>query len=668
MSKASTLSQTVPPADAQQEVKRINISRVESARDTVTSDCTAAEIIDQIRIGSGGVGARIERIREKFWRVMGTTNGDREAAKDAVNELKKTLPGVTWSGTFKHRKDEALNQPSGLLGADLDGLGPAGIAEAREALRKSEFVWAIFVSPTGDGLKVVIRVRADRDTHLASFRAVEELIFQLTGRRIDTKCSNLSRLCFLSYDPEAYLNEDAIELPPLPEAEPRKSSDSSPVSDELLQIRRTIASELLGDIAWNSLSSGYCACPGQDSHTSGDGDRDCQVYLDGVPTITCFHESCLEIVEHRNYELRSRIGKQERLLSEASREIQLPEIVCANEFLNEKLEMPAELVSGLIHRNTLTMLAGGSKCAKTFALLDLGVSVSEGMPWWNREVVQGRVLYVNFETAPPFLQKRLFALADAKDITRPLANFDVWNLRGYAADVEILMPKIIERCRSENYAMIILDPIYKLMGGTNENAAGEMADFLNAFEKLARETGAAVVYAHHFAKGLAASKDQLDRASGSGVFARHADGIITMTPHEEENAFVVEATLRNLPAPQPFVMRWGYPLMQPANHLDPKRLKNKPGRKTKYLVADVIDSLQDGMTAGQWQKAAYETYGMKKTTFNDLKAAALREDRVKQKDGMWFHIAKVRVVNPMTGTNVLRDATPLDLAGRERAA
>ena len=131
---------------------------------------------------------------------------------------------------------------------------------------------------------------------------MEELIFQLTGRRIDTKCSNLSRLCFLSYDPEAFLNKDAIELPPLPEAGPRKSSDSSHVSDGVLQIRRTIASELLGDIAWNSQSSGHFACPGRHLHTSGDGDRDCQVYLDRVPTITCFHESSLDIFQRTNYE------------------------------------------------------------------------------------------------------------------------------------------------------------------------------------------------------------------------------------------------------------------------------------------------------------------------------------------------------------------------------
>ena len=239
--------------------------------------------------------------------------------------------------------------------------------------------------------------------------------------------------------------------------------------------------------------------------------------------------------------------------------VQLPEIISAGKFMAEVHEIPAELVTGLIHQGTLTMFAGGSKAAKTFTLMHLGLSVAEGRLFWGRETERGRVLYVNFEIAAAFFQKRLQQLADAGAFVQPLQNFDIWNLRGFATNAKDIIPKIIERCREENYSMIIIDPIYKLMDGRNENAAGEMAEFLNWFEKLSQETGAAVVYSHHFAKGLASGKEQLDRASGSGVFSRHADGIITMTGHEVVDAFVVEATLRNFRAPAPFVVRWEYP-------------------------------------------------------------------------------------------------------------
>src|SRR4051794_15360020 len=84
--------------------------------------------------------------------------------------------------------------------------------------------------------------------------------------------------------------------------------------------------------------------------------------------------------------------------------VQLPEIISAGKFMAEVHEIPAELVHGLIHRGTLTMFAGGSKAAKTFTLMDLGLSVAEGRPFWGRETVPGRVLYVNFEIAAAFFQ------------------------------------------------------------------------------------------------------------------------------------------------------------------------------------------------------------------------------------------------------------------------
>jgi hypothetical protein len=196
------------------------------------------------------------------------------------------------------------------------------------------------------------------------------------------------------------------------------------------------------------------------------------------------------------------------------------------------------------------------------------------------------------------------------------------------------------------------------MNGRNENAAGEMAQFLNPLEKLAEETGAAVVYSHHFAKGLASSKEQLDRASGSGVFARHADGIITITAHEEENAFVVEATLRNLGAPKPFVMRWGYPLMELAAELDPKKLKNRVGAKARYSVAGILSCLVDGMTTGEWQAAAIAKEGLVPSTFAKFKSEAVAEGRVEAKGKTWVRIPKIVSFYPMTGESAIRDAAP----------
>ena len=68
-----------------------------------------------------------------------------------------------------------------------------------------------------------------------------------------------------------------------------------------------VAERVLGEIAWVTETEGYCECPGRHQHTSGDGRRDCKVYLDRVPTVYCLHASCASSVDRKNTELREAI-------------------------------------------------------------------------------------------------------------------------------------------------------------------------------------------------------------------------------------------------------------------------------------------------------------------------------------------------------------------------
>jgi hypothetical protein len=153
-----------------------------------------------------------------------------------------------WSGSFRSRKKNALDQHSGLLCADLDELGDQ-LAEVRSKLITSSHLWALFTSPTGDGLKCVFRVPADEQKHKASFHAVEKHVRDLTGIHIDQACSDVARLCFLSHDPHAYLNEGAIELEPLETEKPRPPTAAVLCGPEI-KARQNIAGELLGQIDW----------------------------------------------------------------------------------------------------------------------------------------------------------------------------------------------------------------------------------------------------------------------------------------------------------------------------------------------------------------------------------------------------------------------------------
>jgi RecA-family ATPase len=236
----------------------------------------------------------------------------------------------------------------------------------------------------------------------------------------------------------------------------------------------------------------------------------------------------------------------------------LPPIVDAAEFLAVNIPPPREMVYGLLHQGSKMVLGGGSKTFKTWTLTDLALAIAFGEPWLSFKTTKGRVLYVNFEIQEAFFQQRIAAVEQAKGMKLERGQFDLWNLRGHCASYQIIVPRIIERVKDKGYAVIILDPIYKLYGNTDENSAGAVAQLLNALEYLTTQTGATTAFGAHYSKGNQSSKEAIDRISGNGVFARDPDTILNFTRHEEADAFTVEATLRNFKPIEPFVVRWLY--------------------------------------------------------------------------------------------------------------
>ena len=298
----------------------------------------------------------------------------------------------------------------------------------------------------------------------------------------------------------------------------------------------------------------------------------------------------------------------------------LPDLIDAAEFLAAPIEPPDELVAGILHKGSKLAFGGSSKSFKTWCLLYLALAIAFGKHWLGRETAQGKVLFVNFEIQSHPWQRRIAVVAQAMGVEVKPGQIILWNLRGHAADFKKLIPRIIERARRESFALIVLDPIYKLYAGnTDENSAGDVAALLNSLEKLATESGAAIAFGAHFAKGNAAGKDAIDRISGSGVFARDPDSLLIFTKHEEDEAFTVEAILRNFAPVQPFVVRWEYPLMQRADNLDPARLKTSGGRTTVHHPQDLLALLPaDGLSNADWLAKAEEK-GMSRSTYYELR-------------------------------------------------
>lgn len=214
------------------------------------------------------------------------------------------------------------------------------------------------------------------------------------------------------------------------------------------------------------------------------------------------------------------------------------------------------LIDGVLRQGHKMLLAGPSKAGKSVALIELCIAIAEGRKWLSWQCAQGKVMYVNLELDRPSCLHRFKEVYQSMGIrTDNLANIDIWNLRGKARPMDKLAPMLIRRAAKKNYIAIIIDPIYKVITG-DENSADQMANFCNQFDLVCNELGVAVIYCHHHSKGSQGGKKSMDRASGSGVFARDPDAMLDMIELElpesvlkaEENKAVCDVCKQYLDA------------------------------------------------------------------------------------------------------------------------
>ncbi len=191
-------------------------------------------------------------------------------------------------------------------------------------------------------------------------------------------------------------------------------------------------------------------------------------------------------------------------------------------------DLAPSLIDGVLRQGHKMLMAGPSKAGKSYALIELCCAIAEGKKWLNWNCTQGKIMYVNLEL------DRASCLHRFKDVYNALGwqpnnlqNIDIWNLRGKSVPMDKLAPKLIRRASKKNYIAIIIDPIYKVITG-DENSADQMATFCNQFDKVCTELGSSVIYCHHHSKGGQGNKKSMDRASGSGVFARDPDALLDL--------------------------------------------------------------------------------------------------------------------------------------------
>lgn len=153
-----------------------------------------SEVLDRIKRGSNR--KLIEEIRS-------------EPNKQKRDSLKKRLLWICFSGEFTKRNNESMVQHSGFICLDFDGIEPKNMNLWRNKIRTNPHTYALFTSPSGNGLKAIWKIPRcqTNDEHNRRFEAIAERFKDC--KYFDLNVKGWSRVCFESFDPNIYVNEDA---------------------------------------------------------------------------------------------------------------------------------------------------------------------------------------------------------------------------------------------------------------------------------------------------------------------------------------------------------------------------------------------------------------------------------------------------------------------------
>lgn len=158
-----------------------------------------------------------------------------EKNKTERNEIKKLLPAVCFSGKFNKRTDNSLVEHSGIICLDFDGYKKQKeLLQEKETLSKDKHIMSVFISPSGNGLKALVKIPRDAENHVSYFNSLEK---HFNSEYFDKTSKNISRVCYESYDPLIYINEnssiwDKIEEDEYNEIVINRDPPTIPITDE----------------------------------------------------------------------------------------------------------------------------------------------------------------------------------------------------------------------------------------------------------------------------------------------------------------------------------------------------------------------------------------------------------------------------------------------------
>ena len=513
------------------------VSYFDEVRNTTKpQETTLGELVDVIQ------SPDLEDVEQAKWvntieelRELVEEDPAKQIHKSKIDQLKMCLPVVTLSGTFLTRNDDQCASHSGLIQVDVDGKDNPDLSygEMFSIVTGCPHVAVAFKSPGGDGVKGVGLCPANPATHKGSHEAFKEY-FSARGIEIDDKTKNLSRACFLSHDPDLVVNDKATCITPKEVAKKKERSSQpvskTPVKESLIHSTlETLADERRGQFDdyedWMKCSSYVRGAYGDDAKYAADtmeryfpseGEQTAHdLSQEGSSYPLPFHgieillenEDAIKRVRHDRFPASFWNGvKTPRQKALERREATSSNFVLANQ-MEASLDL-GDFVEGLLTEGALSVVYGPSNVGKSFFALDLASCVAASIPFAEREVEGGSVLYVALEGSHG-AKNRVSVLKrmgrDLSNLAFTFAPISLYEEDGASFIIEISSE--IEEQLGKPVKMIIIDTLSRAMAGGDENSPVDMTTAIQNIDRIRQRTDCHVMVIHH--SGKDASKGAL---------------------------------------------------------------------------------------------------------------------------------------------------------------
>ena len=286
-------------------------------------------------------------------------------------------------------------------------------------------------------------------------------------------------------------------------------------------------------------------------------------------------------------------------------------------------DIPRDIVGELIRSGERCVLGSTSKSGKSWAQLHLAVAKAAGLPWLGWNLKPGPVLYLDLELLKVFFDRRAAAICQALKVDHP-QNLTLWSLRAVRPRFSMrqLVDELCKRFKGAGLDLVILEPSYKLVTPNQQGTNSEYAvlEYLEALDEISHELNCGVMTSHHSPKGDLSGRTSLDLLSGTGVWARDPDVLMTLRPHMNDGMTILQHTRRHGAPVADVVLKWEYPLHHLAPEEDPTAIrnpKNKSAENQNKLLEVLAQAGDEGWTNAQWL-AASVAKGVSEATYYRL--------------------------------------------------